>query len=271
MVFSLSLYASTETEDKFCGRKSKDIVEYLSISANRMAFRNAGGLFNGGVCWWHSRLQRSSAYLVKFAPEKARLNSYQTTLVLRALRDMNRVVEIPGFANFYDFTKANQEQIQSFLNDWQKFDGFFNMQWVRGISGSSKLSSAQMEAQMKKVYDFYKTSPLPVWIMAQIKGVTSHSFLVVNMVSLPRGYDFTVIDSNSPLKTYTLHYQFGDEAISHTSFKYTFVPYVGFQKDYESIGSALKAHCQTKTMDEMDHVPAGDIELSGNTGPQDEE
>jgi hypothetical protein len=263
LVFSFSLHASSD--DLFCTRTSLNISEYLGFPSSRISFKNDGGLFNGGVCWWHSRLQRSSAYLVKFAPAKARPSSAQAALILKALREMNQVVEIGGYENFNDFTKDNKPLVQKMLNEWQKIDGFFNMQWVRGISGASKLSPGQLEYQMKRVFDFYKSSPVPLWVMAQIKGITSHAFLVVDMVTLPRGFDLTVIDSNYPSLNFTLHYQFGDTTLVHPKSKTKFVPYVGFQRDYQLISGALKNYCHVKNLSELDQVPEGDVEVSYST------
>ena len=45
------------------------LINYSSETTNLMSFKNQGGLFNGGVCWWHSRFQRNIFYLSIFRPD----------------------------------------------------------------------------------------------------------------------------------------------------------------------------------------------------------
>lgn len=241
--FLIVIISSIAHAEDFCHRTNDDIRTYLLDASSRISFKNNGGLFNGGVCWWHSRLQRSSAYLVKFEPNQKLPSESEVWTILKALRSMNRVVTIPGYKDFATFSEANKNQIQKLLNDWQATDGFLNQQWIRGISGQSILSAEQLKNQMDYIFNFYKESPLPVWLMAQIKGVTAHAFLLVEMIPSGDGYELKLIDSNKPLLTRTVYYSLGNRNLTLDDKKYTFIPYTGFQKDFKLIAQALQRHC----------------------------
>lgn len=256
----ISLLSWSAFASDFCGRRQPDIRGLLLDSSSRIAFKNGGGLLNKGVCWWHNRLQRSSAYLVKYNPAGNPPDRRQVRQILTSLVQMNKVVVIPGYSDFETFTRDHQREVQAILNDWQKLDGFFNFEWIRGISGRSSLDGRAMLLRMKNIYNQFRSSPVPLWIMAQIKGVTSHSFLVVKMTMRENGYDMDVIDSNDPQKTIRIEYNVGDTFLSPPGEKYSFVPYSGFQNDFRKISSALKEHCPQKNSDFDFNVKDGEVE-----------
>ena len=229
---------------------------------SRISFKNTGGLFNGGVCWWHSRLQRSSLYLAKYAPEKPQPTKAELTRIITSLRMMDRVVTIPGYKDFESFSRDYKNEIQQMLNDWQKSDGFFNFQWLRGISGHSSLPANEMIKRMDTVYKQFNSSPVPVWIMAQIKGITSHSLLISAMKKTSNGYELDVIDSNHPLKNIRIEFYEGDTSLRASGENYSFVPYVGFQNDFKKISLALKKSCGSNFLNlNFENIPSGEVEL----------
>lgn len=255
-VLSPSLFA-----DDFCARTQTDIKENLSQKSSRIAFKNGGGLINGGVCWWHNRLQRSSAYLVQFRPEENKPTTPELLKIYSSLRLMNQVVIIPGYSDFESFSTDHKAGLQDLLNDWQKRDGFFNFEWMRGISGRSSLPAGDMKLRMDDVYKHYKNSPSPLWIMAQIKGLTSHSLLVLTMTYRESGYDMTVIDSNHPQDLVNIEYYHGDTFLHAKGEKYNFVPYAGFQNDFKNIQAALKKTCGDKTfLLDLRNLKPGEVE-----------
>lgn len=230
----------------------------------RIAFKNSGGLINGGVCWWHSRLQRSSFFLVKYAPESSAPTQKQLNMILNGLRSMDRVVIIPGYSDFHSFTRAYQKQFQRMLNDWQIFDGVYNFQWLRGISGKPFLLPREMAFRMDAVYDSYQKSPASMWVMAQMEGITSHSFLIRHMEKVNGGYDLDLIDSNHPMEIVTVNYHEGDQTLKTDRGSRNFVPYVGFQEDFRKISSSLVGHCRNKSMEllrDFSDIRNGEIEL----------
>lgn len=250
----------------FCERNGQDITDLLADVSNRIDFKNQGGLFNGGVCWWHSRLQRSSIYLTRFAPNAPKPNASQLRQILLGLKNMNQVVVIPGYENFNSFTQENQRAVQALLDQWQREDGFLNFEWMRGLSGKSSLPPQEMEAQMQRMYRFYLQSPVPVWVMAQMKGIIAHSFLIRHMEAVPNGFELEVIDSNKPKELRMIRYRVGDEVINFDGGKIPFVPYVGFQEDFVRMGQAIRNHCENqKSFIEDELIPEtierGEIEL----------
>lgn len=251
-------------ERNFCERNRQDILSIMQEPTARIAFKNTGGLINGGVCWWHSRLQRSSFFLVRYAPANPRPNPKQLNEILLGLRNMDRVVTIPGHADFQSFTRTYQKQIQRMLNDWQVIDGLYHFQWLRGISGKPALPAPRMIDRMNAVYDAYKNSPAAMWIMAQMEGITSHSFLVVHMEKVNGGYDLDLIDSNHPMEVVKVSYQEGDQSLRTNKSSTPFVPYVGFQEDFRRISKGLVGHCRNKSselLQDFGDIRDGEIEL----------
>jgi hypothetical protein len=246
----------------FCTRSQSDIKHLLSDYSSRISFKNTGGLFNGGVCWWHSRLQRSSVYLARFAPDRPKPSSGEVKKIISSLRRMDKIVLIPGYNDFESFSRDFRLEIQKMLNDWQKADGFFNLQWIRGISGHSSLPPLEMNQRMNTVYKQFKSSPLPVWIMAQVKGITSHSLLIVEMKKKKNGYSLEVIDSNYPQRDISIDFYSGDTSLRASGENYSFVPYVGFQNDFTKISQALKKTCGAFNLtSDFENIPQGEIEI----------
>lgn len=263
----LSLMASNSFAQEFCDRSRSTIADLLIQPEHRIDFKNRGGLFGGGVCWWHARLQRSSLYLARYNPSAPKPNAAQVRQIILALKNMNRVVTIPGYENFNTFTQENQKSVQTILEGWQREDGILNFEWMRGISGRYQLPARELEVKMKKLYHFFEQSPLPVWIMAQMKGITSHSYLIRHMVSLPSGFEMEVIDSNKPKEIRIVRYQFGDVDLHAEGSKAKFIPYTGFQEDFTRIARSLANYCKDKTINMMESdlmgsgtIPMGEIE-----------
>lgn len=257
MVF-LAFDVSAQT---LCQRVAEGVIPYLQLTESRISFKNQGGLFNGGVCWWHSRLQRSSAYLAEFRPELAPPTLQQAQIIIRQLKAMNTTVVIPGFADFASFTKAHQVEVQNVLEIWQREDGFFNQQWVRGISGQYELPAVDMKVRMDTLHEQFLKSPHPIWIMAQIKGVESHAFLVLSMDPIENGYELEVIDSNVPTQRKVFTYQVGQRYLKHPKDNFSFVPYLGFQKDYQLIEASIEKKCGNIFGLDSQEIPLGEIEI----------
>jgi len=226
---------------EICNRSRKELFQQFKTDENRIAFENDGGLFNGGVCWWHSRLQRSSVYLARFSPEKQKPTQAEAEAIVNQLAHLSGVVEIPGYQNFYEFSLDHPKIIQHELNQWQKRDGFLNQQWIRGLSGKNHLSADQLKSQMNNIFGQFQKSEPGLWLMVQMKGITSHALLLLNMVKTEQGYLLTTIDSNFPDTTVSFDYHFGDTFLRYGGS--TFVPYAGFQKDMLKINQALEQYC----------------------------
>ncbi len=242
MVFSfLVLGVASARADGFCTRTKAELTEAFELPDNRLGFRNSGGIGNGGVCWWHSRLQRSSLYLARYAPTKPRPTYGEAQELVRSLVYFTRVIEIPGYSNFQSFSEDYRELIQSELNTWQIRDGFIAQQWIRGLSGKSSLPANQLQSHMETIYERFQTSEPGLWLMVQIKGITSHALILIGMTRTEQGFQLRVIDSNRPMETRILDYHIGDESLELGDM--SFVPYLGFKRDQVLIDRALQAYC----------------------------
>lgn len=246
LVFTSLVNATPATSQELCSQSRAELLSKFDAPGNRMAFRNDGGLFDGGVCWWHSRLQRSSIYLSRYAPSLPRPTAGEAKAIVEHLVHFDSVVTIPGYANFNEFTKDHEGLIQQELNEWQIRDGFIQQQWVRGLYGRPSMPAAVLRERMARIFVKFKASKPGLWVMAQFPGITSHALLFTGMTRTAEGFDLKVIDSNRPEVTRTLVYKYGDRSIKLGNEGFT--PFVGFQSDQEKIDATLRAHCGTRNI-----------------------
>ena len=111
---SLTAIGAAPTADRasmaaqnFCAERSNDphaLQSLISQRDNQLGFVNQGGLFGGGVCWWHSRFTRSAAYLAVFDPSLPRPSDEDAKKIISRLRDRKGVTLIPGFRNLFEFS-----------------------------------------------------------------------------------------------------------------------------------------------------------------------
>ena len=236
-LFLIALNSNAQT---ICQRTQDELRAAFFDPQERIAIRNNGGIANGGVCWWHSRLQRAAIYLTSYAPSKTKPSSAEARAIILKITLMREVVEIPGFRNFFDFSTEFAKEVQVELNAWQIRDGFIFQQWVRGLSGKSSMPSEELAEHMDAIYSDFKTHAPGLWVMAQMKGITSHALLIIGMTPTADGYDLMVIDSNHPAENTLISYHHGDTSVS----QYSMVPYTGFNSDYVRIEHALAKECE---------------------------
>lgn len=249
LLLSFSLKASILPYDKaeFCGRFSdlNTLASFSSEESNLMSFKNDGGLFNGGVCWWHSRFQRNIFYLSIFKPDLPRPKNSEIKALIKEIRSGEKMITIPGFSNFAEFTTVYQKEIQSELNAWQLYDGVVLGSWIDGLRGDTKIDPARLKSMMEKVYSYVQVDKKIAYQKLQIKGITSHAWLIVGMKKGPNGYEVGFLDSNSPRMSLNYSYKFGDESFFIKSYG-DFVPYLEFTREEERIASIAKKYCGVK-------------------------
>ncbi len=241
LVGLMSAPAGSAEEVDFCARSEDEIRTAFSDPSLRIGFENQGGLLNGGTCWWHSRLQRSAIYLARFRPELPKPDRTVVEGILKDLAHQRRVVEIPGYAGFSEFTRDHQVLVQRELDLWQIRDGFLNQQWIRGLSGRPSLPARRLERRMERIHRAFKKSKPGLWLMAQMKGITSHALLLLGMEQTGEGYRLSFIDSNFPDETRGLEYRRGDRTLDLGYAE--FIPYAGFRNDFRRIATAIDSHC----------------------------
>ncbi|EQC47533.1 hypothetical protein [Bacteriovorax sp. Seq25_V] len=225
VLFVISLLASVSSfasisERNFCSQANMQLK--LSKAKNRLSFTNRGGLFNAGVCWWHSRFTRNANYLAVFNPSKPALED--PTALIKKIRKGKEVVEIPGFSSLEQFSRYYEEEIQKVLESWQLIDGAVNQQWIVGLWGKSEVSPENMEKRMNKLYARVSQGEV-VYQKLQIDGIDAHAWLVIDMAKTANGYKLLVVDSNyRSTDVYT--FEKGDRSFEHPYYG-KFVPYTG--------------------------------------------
>ncbi len=251
-----SFYTSASTlpqnKAEFCSRfesneENQETVKDLSLdSVNLMAFKNDGGLFNGGVCWWHSRFQRNIFYLSIFRPDlnKPKLQSEVQNIIHR-IRIGTDIVTIPGYSNLEEFSRDNQKLIQTELNNWQLYDGVVLGGWMDGLKGNTKVKPEILENMLNEVYSYVSVKKKIAYQKLQIKGITSHAWLVVGIKKMPNGFEVGYLDSNSPRMSLNYSYKFGDSSFFIKGYG-DFVPYLEFKREEERLVDAGKVFCGLK-------------------------
>jgi hypothetical protein len=143
-----------QDQDSFCKRQEdSSAVPALAVDTNNLtAFQNDGGFFGvTGVCWWHSRLQRSALYLTVFHPERPAPSENEIHGIFKALQRNSHVVEIGGYKNWQEFSLAWGDKLQKFLNQWQAGDTFIRQAWFNGLMNRMPLHGAKAAARLKKL------------------------------------------------------------------------------------------------------------------------
>lgn len=215
--------------------------QILLDRSNRMSFTNYGGLLNGGVCWWHSRFQRAATYLTIYSPSRPKPSKKEAKKLIRTIRKRRSVVVIPGYENFYQFSKDWKELIHKSLERWQIIDGFIFQSWVVGLSGRHRTSARKLRDRMDQLYIDAVIYNNISYQMLQFKGISAHAWLVLNMEPIENGYEVQIVDSNyTTLKNYT--YQYGDTRLIYNS-RTEFVPYLQKKKELERIYQRMKQYC----------------------------
>ncbi len=211
---------------------------YFSFLRNLFRIGIDPGFHNyAGVCWWHSRLQRAAAYLTVYAPYEKKPTPSRIKKILNTLIDSKRVVEIPGYSSFSEFTKENKSLIQDFLNRWQLQDTFLNLAWVRGLRGKSEVPADQLKEIMDELYYHVEILRQVTYVKLQEEGLVAHALLILKLEPTENGYYIEYIDSNYPKSTQRAVYRY-----HYTQFQNS-VPYIEYIQDYHKIESAINKYC----------------------------
>jgi hypothetical protein len=234
--------APDAVKSAFCSRAPGDVQRAALDPSSRIAFQNYGGIGNGGVCWWHSRMQRASLYLAVFRPDQARPTEAQAKKILASLAAM-KVTEIPGYSNFYDFTNDFSKDTEKRLDEWQLIDGILHFRWIDGLTGATRLPSLQMQAKMDDLYQRVVVGKQVILDKLQMPGIDAHAWLVLDMTKTDTGYTLHIIDSNLPDQTTDISYTLGDTYLT-LPYGFTFVPYVDYSGDLTKIASSVAKYCR---------------------------
>jgi len=245
-----------QTKAEFCERfedspEAKEVLQDLSTdSVNLMAFKNDGGLFNGGVCWWHSRFQRNALYLTIYKPHLPRPSLDEARELIKQIREAKDVIVIPGFRNFSEFSSIHEAQIQRELEKWQKGDGVIRFAWVKGLSGTSSVASDELKNIMDQLYEEVEVKKNIAYNKLQFPGVVAHAWLVVHMEKVNGGYNLEILDSNFPRSTETYRYREGDSELNYQGY-YKFTPYLERTNEMDRIHEVIKKKCSDESVEKL--------------------
>jgi hypothetical protein len=246
VITSLQLSATIlpSSKGEFCQRFSDlEIMSTISSEpSNLMAFKNQGGLFNGGLCWWHSRFQRNIFYLSIFRPDLNPPEASEVKNLIREIRNGDSVVVIPGFSNFSEFSHAYQKEILKELSNWQLYDGVILSQWITGLRGNFRVKPELLKQMMDESFQYVEKEKRIAYHKLQIKGITAHAWLFVGMKKTGDNYEIGFIDSNSPRMTQNYSYKSGDDSFFNKSYG-NFVPYLEFTREEKRLVSVAKDFC----------------------------
>ncbi len=246
LMSSAFAYEQPQSKEQYCNNLREPLFFQKLLQDNpssRMSFQNSGGLFNQGVCWWHSLFQRNALYLTYYSPQKARPTAGQAYRIIKQIRLGRRVVEIPGFTDFYSFSKAYVKAIQLELNSWQIHDGVVRGRWYPALTKPYQIDPLKLKVQMDQLYAQVQKGRV-VFQMLQLKGIIAHGWLVTAMVKNGSGYQISIVESNNPDQTIEFFYEEGDSYLIFSFEKgenYRFVPYTDYESDlnqmYKSMGN----------------------------------
>jgi hypothetical protein len=232
-----------DTAADVCARGAAEIQAMAYDPSSRISVYNQGGLLNGGVCWWHSRLQRSSLFLASFRPELPKATHAQGVAIIDALARMDRVVVIPGYANFHEFTADYEHEIIARLAKWQLTDGILHFRWVDGLSGRWHVPARTLQYIMSRIHQMVTVEHRLVFEKLHFNSIASHAYLVIGSRETAQGYDIDVIDSNHPGETLTVHYVKGQTSLYKPDDNQAFVPYLDFEGDFSRLNWSLFRFC----------------------------
>jgi hypothetical protein len=234
LLLSVGYLTVAQAGDNYCERSLKNFQEIALLDENRFSFANEGGLLGGGVCWWHSRLQRNAIYMARFAPDAPIPTSAQASKLVNDLINEKGPVVIGGYKDFYDFSRGFHNMIQNKLEAWQKKDGFFKFSWLRGLKGRHEMEPDELQKEMDLFYQKVVGEGEIVYARLNPAGIEAHSWLIVGMTKRERGYELVYVDSNYPVATLRYDYTIGDVSVDSGIGK------SGFYENYSGTLKKLK-------------------------------
>ncbi len=207
---------------------------------NRLSFVNDGGAFDAGVCWWHSRFQRSALYLTIFNPADPRPTKSEAKKIIKRIKQRKAVVTVPGYRSLREFSLAYDDLIQKELEGWQ-IGNTLIFRWIAGLTGVTQNSPDNMAKRMRKLFRDVTTGKV-VYQKLQLKGIAAHAWLVVGIKFIDGGYQLQVIDSNySYVKKF--YYYYGDPGIYHAPYGGYFVPYTEQESELKKLNRIGSDYC----------------------------
>lgn len=258
-------HAPPQSKAELCA--NKDNPDYfkslVTDPQNRLSFGNpTAGLLHGGLCWWHSQLQRSSLFLAVYHPELPAPSPEEAKHLIESIMKREGVVEIPGFANFWDFSGRYQDLMIDLLARWQISQGIFEFGFIQGLFPSRQRPS-KLKASMDRLYDLVENKHEIVYEIQSVPGIESHAWLVLHMAPDGLGgYQLDVIDSNY-ITILKWTYQNNSENLLSLEGQ-RFVPRIRRERDIPRYHKLIDSYCAGA---DLLQPQVGDscVDINGNT------
>ncbi len=251
----------------FCSRNQYSIASGLiSFPNQKLSFENPAGSLNSGLCWWHTRFQRSASYLANFDSSKPKPTHDAAVKLIDKIIAMDSVVEIPGYANLEDFSRDYQKEMSTKLDRWA-FRNYADGTWLQRLGDTGKTTPADMRSRMDAIYQRVLNKQQLLVLRIQIEGKGqgySHALLLTgiepirgggepsNSLSMlnPVGYTLKVIDSNNPQTILTIDYRYGQPNMGYCPYPgdpvagcMKVVPTPAFDGDLPDMEHAIQSYC----------------------------
>jgi hypothetical protein len=140
------VFAAPKNKAELCqvAKNIKDFRYLLFDPENDAYLFNQGGIGVGklktGLCWWQSRFVRFATYLSYFDPSQAMPTPDQIDKIIDQIIKGDHLVEIPGYKNFFEFSKANGNKIYKKLTSWE-WRNTLGFQFTKGLAESNPTSA----------------------------------------------------------------------------------------------------------------------------------
>jgi len=208
-----------------------------------MGFSNDGGILDKGTCWWHSRFERSAAYLAVFRPDLPKPNASQIEAIVAGIIN-HQFVTVPGYIGLFDFTNENHTVVQRALNQWQLSEA------ARGLNTlflSHQMRGKKLWKRMNYIFNEFAKKHAMLFLEINMKGFGAHSLLVHDIIRRGDGYGLRVSDSNFQGQILEIEYAKGDRSLrlivdGHDVYG-AFIPYLDESRELARIDTVYASLC----------------------------
>lgn len=199
-----------------CKMRAEDFLAKAAHPSNLTANFNTSGPLGTGLCWWHSKMQRSAIYLAVFdQPQMPKPTRAEALHILAKLRDLSEVVSIPGFSSWFDFTSAYREEFYQILAHWEVRDTV-QLEFLKGLR-IPRTSPETLQKISQEVNDYKRLT----FLLLKKPLLEGHSWLAQSFELEGANFKMGFIDSNRPSNVHSFESK-GN--------KYTFQVHTGMQE-----------------------------------------
>lgn len=177
-----------------CQMTAEDFLAKAAHPGNLTANHNAAGPLNTGMCWWHSKMQRAAIYLAVFdRPDQPAPSREEAIQIFKDLRNYKKVVSIPGYTNWKEFSDAFSSEFYQELGNWEIAESL-RLGFVQGLRAEGTTSTQMLQKISDEVNDYKRVT----FVLLKMPLLEAHSWLLQSMEL--KGSDFIAgfIDSNWP-------------------------------------------------------------------------